>query len=101
MVRRSCLSLFILVPMSRRRLLRVSGRDSAEGLFTEPNPIGLNTMLAMLDCAEPVFRLPYHPYSAALRAEGAKLIEEIGLEHTPGSKLLDLKDGDFSTLEEW
>ena len=24
-------------------------------LFAEPNPIGLNTMLAMLDCAEPVF----------------------------------------------
>lgn len=70
-------------------------------LFAEPNPIGLNTMCSMLDCAEPVFRLPYHPYSAELRAKGAKIIEEIGLEHTPGSKLLDLKDGDFSLLEEW
>ena len=50
---------------------------------------------------EPVFRLPYYPYSAELRAKGAELVKEIGLEHTPGSKLLELKDGDFSTLEEW
>ena len=70
-------------------------------LFTEPNPIGLNTALAMLDCAEPVFRLPYFPYDAALRAKGAALIEAIGVEHTPGAKLLDLKDTDFITLEEW
>ena len=70
-------------------------------LFTEPNPIGLNTALAMLDCAEPVFRLPYFPYDAALRAKGAALIEAIGVEHTPGTKVLDLKDADFITLEEW
>ena len=70
-------------------------------LFAEPNPIGLNTMCAMLDIAEPVFRLPYHPYDRALRAEGAKLVKEIGLEHTPGSKLLNLKDSDFLTLEDW
>ena len=70
-------------------------------LFAEPNPIGLNTALAMLDCAEPVFRLPYFPYDAALRAKGASLIEAIGVEHTPGAKLLDLKDTDFITLEEW
>ena len=70
-------------------------------LFAEPNPIGLNTALAMLDCAEPVFRLPYFPYDAALRAKGKALIEAIGVEHTPGAKLLDLKDSDFITLEEW
>merc|ERR1712216_629946 len=70
-------------------------------LFAEPNPIGLNTALAMLDCAEPVFRLPYFPYDAALRAKGASLIEAIGVEHTPGTTLLDLKDADFITLEEW
>ena len=55
----------------------------------------------MLDCAEPVFRLPYFPYDAALRAKGKALIEAIGVEHTPGAKLLDLKDSDFITLEEW
>jgi 4-hydroxy-tetrahydrodipicolinate synthase len=70
-------------------------------LFAEPNPIGLNTALAMLDCAEPVFRLPYFPYDKALRAKGKALIEAIGVEHTPGAKLLDLKDSDFITLEEW
>ena len=70
-------------------------------LFTEPNPIGLNTMLAMLDCAEPVFRLPYIQYDEELRAQGAALIRGIGLEHTPGSKLLDLRNSDFTTLSEW
>jgi 4-hydroxy-tetrahydrodipicolinate synthase len=70
-------------------------------LFTEPNPIGLNTMLSMLDCCEPVFRLPYFPYDEALRKQGAELITKIGLEHTPGKKLLKLKDRDFITLEEW
>jgi 4-hydroxy-tetrahydrodipicolinate synthase len=70
-------------------------------LFTEPNPIGLNTMLSMLDCCEPVFRLPYHPYGLDLRTKGAALIKAIGVEHTPGSKVLELKDTDFITLAEW
>ena len=51
----------------------------------------------MLDCAEPVFRLPYHPYDAELRAKGKAPIEAIGVEHTPGSELLNLKDEDFLT----
>jgi len=70
-------------------------------LFAEPNPIGLNTMLAMLDCAEPVFRLPYVPFDANLRARGAELITEIGLVHTPGDKILDIADDEFILLDEW
>ena len=70
-------------------------------LFAEPNPIGLNTMLAMLDCAEPVFRLPYHPYDEALREKGAAIVKAIGLEHTPGNKVLNLKDDDFTMLDHW
>ena len=70
-------------------------------LFAEPNPIGLNTMLAMLDCAEPVFRLPYVPLDASLRTRGADIITEIGLRHTPGDKILHLTDADFILLNEW
>ena len=83
-------------PELRDKLLPLMG-----WLFAEPNPIGVNTILSMLDCAEPVFRLPYHPYDAELRAKGKALIEAIGVEHTPGSELLNLKDEDFLTLEEW
>ncbi|EEH59937.1 dihydrodipicolinate synthase chloroplast precursor [Micromonas pusilla CCMP1545] len=86
-------------PELRDRLLPMM--ISTLRLFTEPNPIGLNTMLAMLDCAEPVFRLPYIQYDEELRAQGAALIRGIGLEHTPGSKLLDLRNSDFTTLSEW
>eukprot|EP00928_Gymnodinium_smaydae_P065730 TRINITY_DN48828_c0_g1_i1.p1 TRINITY_DN48828_c0_g1~~TRINITY_DN48828_c0_g1_i1.p1 ORF type:complete len:330 (-),score=77.46 TRINITY_DN48828_c0_g1_i1:179-1168(-) len=52
-------------------------------LFTEPNPIGVNTMLMMLGVAEPVFRLPYTFRSKEAREEGAKLLKTIGLEHCP------------------
>ena len=62
---------------------------------------GLNTMLAMLDCAEPVFRLPYVPLDASLRTRGADIITEIGLRHTPGDKILHLTDADFILLNEW
>ena len=58
-------------------------------------------MLAMLDCAEPVFRLPYHPYDEALREKGAAIVKAIGLEHTPGNKVLNLKDDDFTMLDHW
>ena len=50
-------------------------------LFKEPNPIGVNTALTMLGCAEPVFRLPYAPYDENTRREGKKIIESIGTEH--------------------
>lgn len=50
-------------------------------LFRDPNPIGVNTALAMLGACGPVFRLPYAPYGEALRAEGAEILTKLGLEH--------------------
>ena len=70
-------------------------------LFAQPNPIGLNTMLAMLGCIEPVFRLPYVPYDSDLRAEGAALIQALGLEHTPGQAICDIADDQFKILRDW
>lgn len=70
-------------------------------LFAQPNPIGLNTMLAMLGCIEPVFRLPYVPYDSDLRAEGAALIQALGLEHTPGQAIRHIADDQFKILKDW
>ena len=36
-------------------------------MFCEPNPIALNTALAMCGAVQPVFRLPYVPLSRAQR----------------------------------
>jgi len=52
-------------------------------LFTEPNPIGVNTMLMQIGAAKPVFRMPYTARNKAAREEGVEIITKVGLEHTP------------------
>lgn len=64
-------------------------------LFSEPNPIPLNTALMMLGTVKPSFRLPYLAMTAQQRAEGEKLIKELGLEHFVGDNLIVLNDEDF------
>merc|ERR1711865_1316128 len=70
-------------------------------LFSEPNPIGLNTMLMMPDMAYPMFRPPYTPRDAAARAVGVELINAIGLENFPvgekGLRAVDEAEFLFST----
>ncbi len=67
-------------------------------MFAEPNPIAVNTTLAMCGLVKPVFRLPYVPLSAAQRAEGAKLLRPL-LEHIPGAERIEeLADDDFTVL---
>merc|ERR1712150_267736 len=64
-------------------------------LFKDPNPIGINTMLAQLGMAQPVFRLPYLPLGKEMREEGVRILKEIGLQHVPnGDKLQVLEDSD-------
>jgi 4-hydroxy-tetrahydrodipicolinate synthase len=71
-------------------------------LFAEPNPIGLNTACAMLGVSKPVFRLPYVPYAAPLRAQGAAHIAAVGREHFIGSDpVRDVRDEDFILLRDW
>jgi 4-hydroxy-tetrahydrodipicolinate synthase len=66
-------------------------------LFTEPNPIGVNTMLMMLDMAKPVFRLPYTFRNLEARQAGVEIINAVGVENFPtGPKGLQvLADSDF------
>lgn len=52
-------------------------------LFEEPNPIGVNTALAMCGVVQPVFRLPYVPLSRQQRATGRSLLQPL-LDDIPG-----------------
>eukprot|EP00419_Tripos_fusus_P002601 CAMPEP_0172678798 /NCGR_PEP_ID=MMETSP1074-20121228/15639_1 /TAXON_ID=2916 /ORGANISM="Ceratium fusus, Strain PA161109" /LENGTH=328 /DNA_ID=CAMNT_0013496889 /DNA_START=52 /DNA_END=1038 /DNA_ORIENTATION=- len=67
-------------------------------LFTEPNPIGVNTLLMMCGAASPVFRLPYTFASKEMREEVVPMLKAIGVENCPvfGAQGLQvLEDSDF------
>ena len=72
-------------------------------LFVQPNPIGVNTALAMLGCCRPVFRLPYTPYGRELREEGARLMAALpgGRAALPGDRLDVLEAADFTLLDRY
>ncbi|GLC60603.1 4-hydroxy-tetrahydrodipicolinate synthase, chloroplastic [Pleodorina starrii] len=63
--------------------LNASLKELFAWLFCEPNPIALNTALAMCGLVKPVFRLPYVPLSRAQREKGAALLTAVQ-EHIPG-----------------
>jgi 4-hydroxy-tetrahydrodipicolinate synthase len=69
-------------------------------LFTEPNPIGVNTMLMMLGAAQPIFRLPYTHTSKEMREEAAKLLPDIGMDKMPffGGQVKVYEDTDFKHM---
>jgi 4-hydroxy-tetrahydrodipicolinate synthase len=65
-------------------------------LFTEPNPIGVNTMMIMLGACKPVFRMPYTHRSKEHQLEAVKILEEIGLDRCPGvGKVRVFEDHEF------
>lgn len=72
-------------------------QDLMSWLFCEPNPIALNTALAMCGLVKPVFRLPYVPLSKAKREEGAKLLNAVK-EHIPNCKEVRVMEDDEFTL---
>jgi 4-hydroxy-tetrahydrodipicolinate synthase len=67
-------------------------------LFCQPNPIGLNTALAQLGVARPVFRLPYVPLPREKRVEFVRIVEAIGREHFVGQKEVRILDDDDFVL---
>ena len=70
-------------------------------LFCEPNPVALNTALAMCGLIKPVFRLPYVPLNREKREVGAKLLQRVQ-EHIPGCKDVQvLKDEDFKIVSKY
>lgn len=70
-------------------------------LFCEPNPVPLNTALAMCGLIKPVFRLPYVPLNKERREQGAKLLRKVA-EHIPGCKdVRVLNDEDFVIVSKY
>ena len=77
--------------------LNASLKELMNWLFCEPNPISLNTAMAMCGLAKPVFRLPYVPLERARREQGAKLLQAVQ-EHIPGCKEVRvMEDHEFHT----
>jgi 4-hydroxy-tetrahydrodipicolinate synthase len=75
--------------------LNESLQDLIAWMFCEPNPIPVNTALAMCGLIKPVFRLPYVPLNKARRQEGCRLLEKVA-DHIPGCKdIRPLEDEDF------
>eukprot|EP01023_Acetabularia_acetabulum_P037626 TRINITY_DN3577_c0_g1_i10.p3 TRINITY_DN3577_c0_g1~~TRINITY_DN3577_c0_g1_i10.p3 ORF type:complete len:152 (-),score=19.66 TRINITY_DN3577_c0_g1_i10:994-1449(-) len=67
-------------------------------LFCEPNPIPLNTAMAMCGLIQPVFRLPYVPLRKDQRETGAKLLDKVK-EYIPGCKQVRvMEDSEFTIL---
>lgn len=70
-------------------------------LFCEPNPVPLNTAMAMCGLIKPVFRLPYVPLNREKREQGAKLLQQVQ-EHIPGCKdIRVLNDDDFKIVSKY
>lgn len=70
-------------------------------LFCEPNPVAINTAMAMCGLIKPVFRLPYVPLSKDKREEGAKLLQQV-IHLIPGCKEVHvLKDEDFVIVSKY
>lgn len=69
-------------------------------LFSEPNPIPLNTAMAMCGLVQPVFRLPYVPMSKPQREEGAKHLRALQ-QHIPGCKEVRVMEDDEFKLIGW
>ena len=67
-------------------------------LFSEPNPIPINTLLSMNGAIEPVFRLPYLPLDSKARKQGLELLAELDANYQIGCKLDNLNDSDFVVL---
>lgn len=63
-------------------------------LFCEPNPIAINTALALTGAVNPVFRLPYVPLNDLQIATGIELIKPFEGRFV-GSKLTMIKEDDF------
>ena len=65
-------------------------------LFQEPNPIGVNTALAMMGIVEPVFRMPYLPLCEEERRKGERILKD----HFD-INCITLEDSDFKILDHY
>ena len=81
--------------------LNHSLQDLMAWLFCEPNPVPLNTAMAMCGLIKPVFRLPYVPLNREKREAGAKLLQKVQ-DHIPGCRdVRVLSDEDFTIVSNY
>eukprot|EP00884_Botryococcus_braunii_P020831 jgi/Botrbrau1/7431/Bobra.0083s0004.1 len=83
--------LFSKLMRERDDALNQSLQELIAWLFCEPNPIAINTALAMCGLIQPVFRLPYVPLSREQREHGARLMEAVA-DDIPGLKDIRVMD---------
>lgn len=90
--------LFASLMKERDDATAASLSDLITWLFSEPNPICVNTAMMMCGMAKPVFRLPYVPLSKEERQKGAKLLEAVA-PHLPGVKdIRVMEDSEFKLV---
>ncbi|KAI5067292.1 hypothetical protein GOP47_0017820 [Adiantum capillus-veneris] len=83
----------------RNRSLNQKLQPLIEWLFSEPNPIALNTALAQLGLIRPGFRLPYVPLNIEKRQQFVRIVAEVGRQHFVGNdEVRVLEDSDFLLL---
>ena len=70
-------------------------------LFLQPNPIGLNTVLAMTGASAPVFRAPYWPYDEKERNQVIELLKDFSDEEIMGGRPKPLRDDEFTVLADF
>lgn len=87
-----------MMSQPQERELAESVAELIDWLFCQPNPIPLNTALAMCGLIKPVFRLPYVPLDRTEREKGAKLLRA-ALPHLAGvQEVRVLEDSDFESV---
>lgn len=72
-------------------------------LFCEPNPIAVNTALAMCGLCAPVFRLPYVPLSREQRVQGVALLKAAApyLTGVDPDRVRALEDDEFKLVSRY
>lgn len=83
---------------SKNDALNQSIQSLVSWLFIEPNPIPVNTLLALTGAVKPVFRLPYVPLKDELIEQGIRLISEFDTEQRVGDQLMKLSQDDFKLI---
>lgn len=70
-------------------------------LFHHPNPIGINTLMMMLENCQPNFRLPYMQLEEDLRIELEDIVYDLGINYfiSKNKKCHVMYDTDFNYLE--
>jgi 4-hydroxy-tetrahydrodipicolinate synthase len=97
-----------VLPAAMRRLmdyedpeLNAKIKPFMNWLFLQPNPIGINTLLAMTGAAEPIFRAPYWPYDEDVRLEVIPLLKDFKDSEICGGRPMAIGDGGFTVLGDW